>query len=139
MCALRQLAGHVSGNATTLFALAMVPVICVAGAAVDYAEVTRARVALSDALDASLDVVGRAPAADPRQEMAVLRAGMARRLGPRFAAAWRIDSIAEERGRLVAVVSADVPTSVARLIGIREVPIRLAASADRAFGARQAD
>jgi Flp pilus assembly protein TadG len=129
--AISRLAAHVSGNAATLFALAMVPVVCVAGAAVDYAQVTRVRAELSGALDASLDAVGRAPAADPRQEYASLRSRMETRLGARFTSPWRIESLTVGGGQLAVTVTAEVSTTVARLIGISRVPIRISAEAER--------
>ena len=131
MSAVRKLAVAGSGNAPTLFALAMVPVVCVAGAAVDFARITQVRAALAGALDASLDAVGRTPATDPRQGLASLRAGMETRLGAGFAATWKIESLTEDRGQIAATVSAEVPTSVARLIGIVKVPISVTAEAGR--------
>jgi Flp pilus assembly protein TadG len=132
--AVRRLAAHVSGNAATLFALAMVPVVCVAGAAIDYARVTKVRAQLSGALDASLDAVDRAPAADPGQEYASLRNRMQARLGARFEAPWRIESLSVDGGQLAATVTAEVSTTVARLIGITHVPIRVSAEAGHGPG-----
>jgi hypothetical protein len=132
--AVSRLAAHVSGNAATLFALAMVPVVCVAGAAVDYAEITRVRAELSGALDASLDVAESAPAADPRQEYASLHSRMETRLGARFEVPWRIESLSVDGGRLTATVTAEVSTTIARLIGITRVPVRISAEAGRRPG-----
>jgi Flp pilus assembly protein TadG len=112
----------------------MVPVLGVAGAAVDYARVTRVRAELSAALDESLDVLQRAPAARAGDPSADLRAGMEARLGAGFATPWRIDSLTEEDGRLVATVSAEVSTTVARLIGIVHVPVTVSAEARSARG-----
>lgn len=134
MSAVRHPAAHVSGNAATLFALAMVPVVCVAGAAVDYARITQVRGQLSGALDASLDAVDRAPAADPRQEYASLRNRMETRLGARFEVPWRIESLSVDDGRLAATVTAEVSTTIARLIGITRVPIRISAEVGRKPG-----
>jgi len=129
--AVKRLVTHVSGNAATLFALAMVPVVCVAGAAVDYARITKVRGELSGALDASLDAVDKAPAADPGQEYASLRNRMETRLGARFEAPWRIESLSIGSGQLTATVTAEVSTTIARLIGITRVPIRVSAEVGR--------
>lgn len=131
MPSLRHFAGSRSGNSATLFALAMVPVIGIAGAAVDYARITQVRATLSGALHASLAAVRRLPSTDPRAQYTALRTDLATRLGQHFPTAWRIESLSEADGRLVAIVTADVATTVARVIGIRDVPIRISAAADR--------
>ena len=106
----------------------------VAGAAVDYGRVTDARTALSDALEQSLADLGREPPAAPADEVAALRAGMDDLLGPAFSGSWRIESLSRREGRFVAVVSAEVKTSIARLVGIPEVPVQVTAEAPRAPG-----
>jgi Flp pilus assembly protein TadG len=112
----------------------MVPVLGVAGAAVDYARVTRVRAELSAALDESLGALQQAPPARRGDPFADLRAGMEARLGAGFAAPWKIDSLTEADGRLVVTVSAEVSTTVARLIGIVHVPVSISAEARSARG-----
>jgi len=131
---LRRFVAAAGGNASTIFALGLVPVLCAAGAAVDYGRVTDARTALSDALEQSLADLGRAPPAAPADDMAELRAGMDDLLGPSFTDSWRIESLSRREGRFVAVVSAEVSTSIARLVGIPEVPVQVTAEAPDAPG-----
>jgi len=131
---IRRLFAATAGNATTLFALALVPVVCAAGAAVDYGHVTRVRAELTSALDRSLVDLGRHPPADSRRQFAELREGMENILDPALEAQWKIESLSEREGRLVAVVSAEVATSIARLVGIIAVPITVTAEVPRVAG-----
>ena len=103
MSMIRRLFAATGGNAKTLFALALVPVVCATGAAVDYGHVTRVRAELTSALDRSLVDLGRHPPADAREQYAELREGMENLLDPALEAQWKIESLSEREGHLVAV------------------------------------
>ena len=109
-------------NAAVLFALALVPVFAVIGAAIDYSRVIEARGRLALALNCAVAAVPPEASADDAYADLVARTqDMA---GTDLVSAWRIESVTRDAtGHLTAIATGEVATRVARIFGIDKIAI----------------
>ena len=109
-------------NVAILFALALVPVFAVIGAAIDYSRVIEARGTLALALNCAVAAVPPGASADDAYVDLVARTqGMT---GTDLVSAWRIESVTRDAtGGLTAIATGEVATRVARIFGIDEIAI----------------
>ncbi len=124
------------GNVATMFALALVPMFGVMGAAIDYARVTDVRAKLADALDAGVLAVGTQPNMSDDEAFEIVNDWITAHLGAEYADDWTLDSVNldEETGTIVAHASGSVDTTIARVLGIYEMPISVVSEAIRSLG-----
>ena len=122
------------GNFAVMFALTMVPVVGMVGAAIDYSRVVQARSELADALDAGVLAVGsHAKLTDP-QALTLVKEWVDSHMA-NADATWKIDSVTQEAdGKITGIASGKVQTTVARIFGITEVPIGVKSQAVRSLG-----
>src|SRR5262249_17375743 len=112
-----------AGNAAIMFALTMVPVIAAVGTAIDYSHVLTVRNRLAAALDAGVVQVGNRARSSQSESLAILKAWVDQHMVG-TGASWSVDSVTEDNaGTIAASASGKVKTTIARLLGIDEVPI----------------
>lgn len=121
-----------SGNVAMLFGLALVPVLGLAGAAVDYARASTARATLDAAVDSAALMVAKeaarlSDAELQRRAEALIRANIAGNADASFGSF----SVSVDRpGRRVSVsAQAAVQTSATRILGIETMPVSSVAQA----------
>jgi len=120
------------GNVPTMFALAMVPVVGAVGIAVDYSRVATMRTELADALEAGVKAVGNRPPMSNAAAFDMVNAWVAGRMAANEASEWHLDSVTvDASGRIVAIASGDVETTVARVLGVAKIPIKVTGEAMR--------
>jgi Flp pilus assembly protein TadG len=126
------------GNVATMFALALVPVFGVIGAAIDYARVSEVKAQLADALDAGVLAVGSHSGIDEDDDAEafdIINDWITAHLGTKYAGMWKLDSAEiKEDGSIVASASGTVDTTMARVLGIYEMPISVTSEAIRSLG-----
>ena len=124
------------GNVATMFALALVPVFGVMGAAIDYARVTDVRAKLADALDAGVLAVGTQPDTTEEEAFEIVNDWITAHLGTEYADYWTLDSVEldDDAGTIIAHASGSVDTTIARVLGIYEMPISVISEAIRSLG-----
>src|SRR3990167_3058686 len=123
------------GNVATMFALALVPVFGVVGAAIDYARVSEVKAQLADALDAGVLAVGSQSNMDDDKAFEIINDWITAHLGDKYTGMWKLDSATVgEDGSIVAAASGSVDTTMARVLGIYEMPISVTAEAIRSLG-----
>ncbi|MEX0853719.1 MAG: pilus assembly protein [Bauldia sp.] len=123
-----------SGNVAMMFALAIIPLFGVVGAAVDYTRISRAQLRLADALDAALLSVGSQPEMTDKQAFAAVDAWMHAHLDTGWTGAWQLASLTQDGGKLTAVATTVVDMTLARLLGVDQVPVRVLSEAIRSLG-----
>jgi Flp pilus assembly protein TadG len=110
------------GNVAIMFALTMVPVVGAVGAAIDYSRVVDVRRELADALDGGVLAVSKARLSDA-DALAMVRDWVDTHMAEGDAT-WAVDSVTEDAaGKIAATASAKVRTTIARVLGMKEVPI----------------
>jgi Flp pilus assembly protein TadG len=123
------------GNVATMFALALVPVFGVVGAAIDYARVSEVKAQLADALDAGVLAVGSQSNMDDDKAFEIINDWITAHLGDKYTGMWKLDSATVgEDGSIVATASGSVDTTMARVLGIYEMPISVTSEAIRSLG-----
>ena len=93
------------GNVAMMFGLAMIPLVGVVGAAIDYSRVSHVRVKLADSLDAALLAVGSQPAMTDSQVYDAVKVWLDVHMGSGEIGNWRLDSVTQDDGRLTAAAS----------------------------------
>jgi Flp pilus assembly protein TadG len=123
------------GNVATMFALALVPVFGVIGAAIDYARVSEVRAQLADALDAGVLAVGSQSNMTDEKAYEIINDWITAHLGDKYTGMWKLDSATVgDDGSIVATASGTVDTTMARVLGIYEMPISVTSEAIRSLG-----
>jgi Flp pilus assembly protein TadG len=123
------------GNVALMFALALVPIFGVVGAAVDYGRVSQMRAELADALDAGVLAVGSQPEMSDNEAFDIVNDWIAAHLGDKYPGAWQLDSVTlGEGGSILATASGSVDTTLARVLGIYEMQIGATSEAVRSLG-----
>jgi Flp pilus assembly protein TadG len=123
------------GNVAMMFALAMIPVVGAVGAAIDYTRVAQVRTKLADALDAGVLAVGSQAAMTDAQAYTMIKQWIDVHMGTANAAYWNLDSVTQNAdGKIIASVSGNVETTVARVLGIDKIPIAVTSQAVRSIG-----
>jgi Flp pilus assembly protein TadG len=121
-----------SGNVAMLFGLALVPVLGLAGAALDYARASTARATLDAAVDSAALMVAREASRLSDSELrrraeALIRANIA---GNADAAFGSFSVSVDRPARRVSVsAQAEVQTSVTRILGVETMPVSSVAQA----------
>lgn len=119
------------GNVAMLFALAIIPLVGMVGAAIDYSRVAHVRTELADVLDAAVLSVGSRPAMTDKQAYDAVREWVDAHM---TATAWTLDSVSQIDGRIIASASADVDMTIARILGVDQVPVSIQSEAVRSLG-----
>lgn len=123
------------GNVAMMFAIAAIPVVGAVGAAVDYSHVSEVRSKLVDALDAGVLAVGSQPPMTDAQAFNTVNQWVDLHMGPDYAKYWKLDSVTQDGdGKITAVATGDVDTTIARVLGIDTVPIDVTSQAVRSIG-----
>jgi Flp pilus assembly protein TadG len=122
MSVFSRLARSARGNAVML-ALTMVPVAGAVGAAIDYSRVVEVRSELAEALDGGLLAVSSRANVSDAEALAMVKAWVDTRMAG-AAATWTVDSVTQDAGgKITAAASAKVKTTIARILGVVEVPV----------------
>jgi Flp pilus assembly protein TadG len=123
------------GNVALMFALALVPLFGVVGAAVDFSRVSQTRAQLADALDAGVLAVGSQPEMSEAEAYQVINDWITAHLGDKYAGKWQLDSVTlGDGGSILATASGSVDTTLARVLGIYEMQIGVTSEAVRSLG-----
>ena len=122
------------GNVAVMFGLAMVPVVGAVGAAIDYSRVVEVRSELADALDGGVLAVGSKAALSDAQALAMVKQWVDIHMAG-VDATWTVDSITQDAsGKITGTASAKVRTTIARVLGIAEVPVGVTSQVVRSLG-----
>ena len=108
------------GNIAILFALSLIPLIGMVGAAVDYTRVTQVHTKLGDALDAAILAAGSRPAMTDAELYDFVKSWMGVHMKDTLASGWTLDSVTQNKGNIVGRASADVDMTISRILGISE-------------------
>lgn len=121
----RAFRGAESGNVAVMFGVLAIPVLGLLGAAVDYANASRVRSAMQEAMDAAVLAGALAPA-DQRVAIAnsVYRANLSSGL-PTTTPTFQTQGDGTFKG----TSSANVPTSILPLVGVSNMPVGVEAAA----------
>jgi Flp pilus assembly protein TadG len=111
------------GNVATIFALAMIPLIGMVGAAIDYGRVSQIRGKLADALDAGVLAVGSQPTMSDTAAYAMVNNWVTAHMGTGLAANWHLDTVTQVNGAITATASGSVNMTLTHILGISSVPI----------------
>src|SRR5687767_15029392 len=123
------------GNFAMLFALAMVPLFGIVGAAIDYSRASEVRAKLSEALDAGVLAVGSQPKMSDADAFKIVDGWVATHLGPAYAGDWHLNSVkVGNDGTILASASGGVDTMMGRLLGVDEISIGTTSEAVRSMG-----
>ncbi len=123
------------GNVAVLFALSIIPLIGMVGAAVDYSRLTQVRAKMSDALDAAILAAGSKPAMSDKDLYAFIKSWMEVHMANEaMAKSWQLDSVKQDKGQIVGVASADVDMTISRVLGVDHVPITIQSEVLRSLG-----
>jgi len=126
MSILAKFARNTAGNVAVLFALAAIPLTGAVGAAVDYTRYSEARTRLADALDAGVLAVGAAGDMSEDDAYAIVEDWLTVHMDKDFDGVWALDSVTrDDDGKIVAVATGTVETTVARVLGVTEIPITI--------------
>ena len=125
---LKQLVRSKDGNVATIFALALLPLLGSAGAAIDYARASTDRAKLQNAVDVAL--IAGANDGSEKWADAAAAAFKGAYGGPATTTFTR-----DGTGIYVGQAKADVPTAVMSALGIPRMPITVSASAEKGMAA----
>lgn len=121
-----------TGNVGIIFALALIPVLTAAGAAVDYARASDARAHLQTAADAAAIAAASAPGLNDSERIAVARTF--------FTSVTASDagnpavSVAVSGNNISVNASLDVPTSLLGVVNVPKISVGVRSAAMRSFG-----
>jgi Flp pilus assembly protein TadG len=122
------------GNVAVMFALSLVPLVGMAGAAIDYSRVSQVHTKLADALDAAVLAVGSQPPMTDAKLYATVQSWMQVHMDTTIATSWKLDSVTQDKGNIVGIASADVDMTISRILGINSVPVTVQSQALRSLG-----
>ena len=123
------------GNFAMLFALAMVPLFGIVGAAIDYSRASEVRAKLSEALDAGVLAVGSQPKMSDADAFKIVDDWVAAHLGPAYDGDWHLNSVkVGDDGTILASASGGIDTMMGRLLGVDEISIGTTSEAVRSMG-----
>ena len=132
---IHQLRDNQRGNVATMFALSLVPIFGMVGAAIDYAHVSEVRAKVADALDAGVLAVGTQANMTDDQAFTIVNDWLGAHLGSEYDGYWKLDSVKlGDDGTIVATASGAVDTTVAKILGVNEIPIVVTSEAIRSLG-----
>lgn len=120
-------------NVAMMFGLAIVPLVGMVGAAIDYSRIADERTRLVDALDAGVLAVGssQTPLSDD-EAFKTVNNWLSAHLGDQV---WTLNKVTQGLdGTITAEASGVVPMTLARIIGVDEVPIGALSQAVRSTG-----
>jgi Flp pilus assembly protein TadG len=121
------------GNVATMFALAMIPVVGAVGVAVDYSRVAAVRAELAEAVDAGVRALGSRPPMSDAEAFDAVNTWVTGHMAAGEASYWHLDAVTEDAsGRIVASASANVETTVTRILGVATIPVHVTSAAMRA-------
>lgn len=120
------------GNVAVIFGLAAIPILAATGIAVDYGRASMAHARLADVLDAAVLAVGSKPAMDDAAARTMVTNWVDAQLGESGTiSSWQIDSFAQDNGKITVTASAEVPTTLTKLIGTDTMPVSVLSEAIR--------
>ncbi len=123
------------GNVAIIFALAVVPVIGAVGAAVDYSRISEIRSKIANAADAGVLAVGSMPPMPDKDAYDTVNSWIKTHTSPEYDQYWTLNSVTQsDDGKIVAVISGDVDMTIARILGVTEVPLKITSEAVRSIG-----
>jgi len=126
---LSRLVRDIRGNTAVMFGLTMIPIVGAVGAGIDYSRVVEVRSHLSEALDAGVLAVARRTKVSDGEALMIVSQWVDTHM-PKADATWRVDSVTRDAdGGITGYASAKVQTTIARIIGIDEVPISVKSQA----------
>jgi hypothetical protein len=124
-----------SGNFAILFALSMVPLFGIVGAAIDYSRASEVRAKLSEALDAGVLAVGSQPKMSDDKAFEIVNDWVSAHLGTEYDGYWHLNSVkVGDDGTILASASGDIDTTMGRLLGLDEIEIGTTSEAIRSMG-----
>ena len=122
------------GNVAMMFGLALVPLTGMVGAAIDYSRISNERARLVDALDAGVLAVGSNPTTLSEGEAYTTVSNWLSAHLPQ-SQVWKLDDVKLGLdGTITAKASGVVPMTLARVIGVDDVPIGAVSQAVRSTG-----
>lgn len=120
------------GNVAVIFGLAAIPIVAATGIAVDYGRASMAHARLADVLDAAVLAVGAKPSMTDAAATTVVTDWVNAQLGESGTiSSWTLDSLAQSNGKITVHASAQVPTTLTKLIGVDSMPVRVLSEAIR--------
>jgi Flp pilus assembly protein TadG len=123
------------GNVAVMFALALVPLLGAVGAAIDYSRVTEFRNQLIASLDAGVLAVGSQPQMTDTEAYTTVNDWVGTHMAQDAIGSWQLDSVTQnDQGEIVAMASGKVDTTIARVLGVTEIPISVTSEAVRSIG-----
>jgi Flp pilus assembly protein TadG len=123
------------GNFSMMFALALVPLLGMVGAAIDYAHYSEVRSRLANALDGGLLAVGAQPDMTDEEAFTIVNNWLAANIGDKDSGDWKLDSVMlNDDGTITGALSASVDTTLARVLGVDQLPINVTSEAIRSLG-----
>jgi Flp pilus assembly protein TadG len=123
------------GNFAMMFALSLVPLFGMVGAAIDYAHYSEVRGRLAGALDGGLLAVGTQPNMTDEEAFTIVNDWIAANVGDVDSDEWQLDSVTVgDDGTITGSVSASVDTTLARVLGVDEIPMNVTSEAIRSLG-----
>jgi Flp pilus assembly protein TadG len=123
------------GNFAMMFALSLVPLFGSVGAAIDFAHYSEVRSRLAETLDAGLLAVGAQTKMTDKQAFAIVNNWIATHMGDAYAGEWKLDTVTlDGDGKINATLSGSVDTTMARILGVKKLPIFVASEAIRSLG-----
>jgi Flp pilus assembly protein TadG len=107
------------GNVAIIFAAALLPIIGIIGAAIDYKRSVDARTKLLSALDGALLALGSSPSKNDDDALQFLNNYVRAQLQEiHYSGTWTITSFKQDGARMAADVSGSLPTTLMGLLGI---------------------
>jgi len=123
------------GSFAVVFALLLVPLLGVVGVAIDYSRAFEMRTKLAEALDAGVLAVGAQPNIGQAAAFNIVNDWIVAQLGDQYPEHWQLDSVTVGNDGIVnASASGTVNTTMARIIGVRQMPITVTTQAIRSLG-----
>ena len=123
------------GNFAVMFALTMVPIFGIVGAAVDYSRASEVHAKLAEALDAGVLAVGSQPKMSDAAAYKIVNDWVSAHLGPGYDGYWHLNSVTLGKdGTILASASGGIDTTLGRLLGVDEIPIDTTSEAIRSMG-----
>lgn len=135
MLGLRNFYRDQRGNFAVMFALTMVPICGIVGAAIDYGRASEINAKLAEALDAAVLAVGTQPKMSNADAYKIVDDWVATHLGPTYDGYWHLNSVkVGNDGTILASASGNVETQLGKLLGLDEMGIVSTSEAIRSMG-----
>ena len=120
-----QLVGKWRTDSILMFALAFIPLSIIIATVIDMDRAEDMRVRLAAALDAGIQAVSARPGMTDEKAIEIVRRLLAARMDGD--GQWQLDFVGLHRnGAIFASVSGSVPTALTHLVGVSDIPIRVA-------------